>query len=56
MSCGIMTVGSVGDPSLGVSTTVKSERVAMLMNGNWVSGVTGTGSVSGVVTGSTGES
>ena len=54
MSCGDMTVGSVGDSSSEMSATVKSERVAMLIDGDWVTGVAGIGSVSGEVTGSTG--
>ena len=53
MSCGVIAVGSTGDPLSEVSATVKSERVPMLMDGDLVTGVAGTGSVSGVVIGST---
>ena len=55
MSCGVMTVRSVGDSTSEVSARVKLERAAMLMDGEWVSGIVETGSVSGVVTGWTGE-
>ena len=36
MSCGVMTVGSVGDSSSEVSAMVKSERAAVFMDGDWV--------------------
>ena len=55
MSCGVMTVRLVGDSTSEVSARVKSERVAMLMDGEWVSGIVETGSISGVVTRLTGE-
>ena len=48
-------MGSVGDSSSEATATVKSERVAMLIDGDRVSGVAGIGSVSGVVTGPTGR-
>ena len=51
---GVMVVGSIGDSSSEVSATVKSERLAMLMDGDWVAGVTAAVSASGAATGSSG--
>ena len=48
------TVVSIGDPSSEVSAIVKSDRVAILMDGDWVTGGAGTVSVSGMVTDSGG--
>ena len=52
VSWGVMGVGSVGGSSSEVSAIVKSERVEMLMVGDWVMGDAGISSVSGAVTGS----
>ena len=52
VSWGVMVVGSVGGSSSEVSAIVKSERVEMLMVGDWVMGGAGIASVSGAVTGS----
>ena len=51
-------VGSMEDSSSEVSAIVKSDRVAMLMEGEWMTGVAGDvgiGSASLMVTGSGGE-
>ena len=45
---------SMEDSSSEISATVNSDRVEMLMDGDWVTGVAGIGCVSGVVTGSGG--
>ena len=42
--------GVCGDPSSELSATVKSERVPMVMDGDLVTGIAGTGSVSVPVT------
>ena len=52
VSWGITAAGSVGGSSSEVSAIVKSEKVEMLMVGDWVTGDAGIASVSGAVTGS----
>ena len=47
-------MGSMGDSSSEISAAVNSDRVAMVMDGDWVTGVTGSGCVSGAVTDSSG--
>ena len=47
-------MGSTGDPSSEVSAIVKSDRVAMLMDGDWMTGVTRIVSGSGAASGSGG--
>jgi len=54
VSCGVMTVGSSGDSSSKVSVVVKSDRVAMLMDGDCGADDPGFVAVSGVITGSRG--
>ena len=49
-----MAVRSMKDSSSEVSATVKSDRVAILMGGEWVAGVMGSARVSGAATGSGG--
>jgi len=51
---GDMVVGSLGDSSSEASAIVKSDRVEMLMDGDWVMVDVGTVSVSEAVTGSSG--
>ena len=50
-----MPVELVGDSSSKGSATVKSDREEMLIDGDWVTGDEGMVSVSGTVTGSSGE-
>ena len=45
-----MIVRPTGDSSSEVSAMVKSDKVEMLMDGDWVTGDSGVVSVSGVVT------
>ena len=52
MSCWVMAVGSMWDPSSEVSATGKPERASTLMDGDPVTEIAGTRSPSGVVTGS----
>ena len=51
-SWGVMVVGLVGSSSSEVSAIVKSEKVEMLMIGDWVMGDAGIASAPGTVTGS----
>ena len=55
VSWGVTAAGSTDDSSSGVSAMVKSERVAMLMDGDCVAGDSGAVSVSGARAGSVGE-
>ena len=50
----VRVVGSMGDSSSEVSAMVKSDKVAILMDGDWVTGVPEIVSVSGVMIASSG--
>ena len=54
VSCGVMAVGSMGGSSSEISAVVKSERVAMLMDGDRVAGDAGIVPVSGATIDSNG--